>query len=261
MYCPKCSSLATEGQRFCRQCGTNLGIIVDAMDGKRGPLDFEKLKVDLKDLGSSLRTGFEHAQQEIKKQHKMGRQQKRAAMHKWRSVAQAATETTPENNCAVAAASERQPFTYVKKSRQPGSARYHLQQATLKILSGGAGAAVWYYLLHTAASSGLLESLQRIILEHQPNLTGFVPVIQMLWILGLVPVAQGVGHLVAATFAPSEKQLAAAQMPVALPQINQPVSSITRDTNEIKQDYANVYSVTEEPTVLLGQPERKRQAS
>ena len=58
-----------------------------------------------------------------------------------------------------------------------------------------------------------------------------------------------------------KKQLAAAQMPVALPQINQPVSSITRDTNEIKQDYANVYSVTEEPTVPLGQPERKRQAS
>ena len=39
MYCPKCSSPAAEGQRFCRQCGTNLGAIVDAMEGRRGPVD------------------------------------------------------------------------------------------------------------------------------------------------------------------------------------------------------------------------------
>ena len=52
---------------LCRQCGANLGAIVDAMEGRRGPVDFERLKVDLKDLGTSLRTGFEQAHKEFKK--------------------------------------------------------------------------------------------------------------------------------------------------------------------------------------------------
>ena len=61
MYCPKCATQAVPGQRFCRNCGTNLGVILDAVEGKqRGPIDFETLKNDLRELGSNLRAGFEH---------------------------------------------------------------------------------------------------------------------------------------------------------------------------------------------------------
>ncbi len=63
MYCPKCSSQAVEGQRYCRQCGTNLGVILDAMDGKTVTVDFETLKKDLRQLGQSLRSSFEDVHQ------------------------------------------------------------------------------------------------------------------------------------------------------------------------------------------------------
>src|SRR5262249_5725927 len=66
MFCPKCASPTVHGQHFCRNCGTNLRVIMDAIEGKRSPLDFETLKRDLRDLGSSLRTGFEEASAAIK---------------------------------------------------------------------------------------------------------------------------------------------------------------------------------------------------
>ncbi|MFN7927608.1 MAG: zinc ribbon domain-containing protein [Blastocatellia bacterium] len=274
MYCPKCSSPAAEGQRFCRQCGTNLGAIVDAMEGRRGPVDFERLKVDLKDLGSSLRSGFEQAHQEFKKtQHfsrrQHGKQQRRAERH---AAKMAAAMEEPDGIPTV--------FTPPKKpKRSRESRRYHLQKGILSIFSGSAMTGVYYYLLNTAAASGLLASLERIVLQNNPDLTGLLPVVQMLWILGLIPVATGVGHLVSAMFAPSDKQLqelyaaeaAANAPPTPLPwqhaapsftpatETNN-VTTEPKVTNEFTPEMTPDFSITEEPTLPLGQRERERQA-
>ncbi len=264
MYCPKCASTATEGQRFCRQCGTNLGVIVDAMDGKRGPVDFERLKVDLKDLGTSLRAGFEQAHQEFKKtQHKNRHQWGRQASNWGEDAGNIAAQAAAQATSAIKTAKDAvQPWWMHQKSwKNPESRRYHLQQGILKILTGAAGTTVWYYLLNIANNSGLLQSLERVITQHAPNVTGIVPFIQMLWVLGLIPVAQGVGHLVAAAFASPAQPIAESPQPqIAPPPIHQTVAPEMRNTNEIKPDYANIYSVTEEPTVPLKQPERERQA-
>src|SRR5438105_1260986 len=67
MYCPKCASTAVPGQRYCRACGANLGAIWDAVEGKRGQLDFETLKSDLRELGVNLRAGFEQAKENFNK--------------------------------------------------------------------------------------------------------------------------------------------------------------------------------------------------
>jgi hypothetical protein len=67
MFCPKCASEIVGGQRFCRGCGLKLDLIVDAVEGKpRLPLDFETIKRDLRDLGSSLRSTFEEATGAVK---------------------------------------------------------------------------------------------------------------------------------------------------------------------------------------------------
>lgn len=260
MYCPKCSSPATESQRFCRQCGTNLGVILDAMDGKRNPVDFEKLKGDLKELGTSLRAGFEQAHEEIKKNHKVNwREQRNQFRHKNRHLANTLKDVVTETKAALPSPPEIKNLIESKRNSWYKTSReYHFQQAILKILSGGALSGVWYYLLNAAANSGFLQGIEKIILQNQPDLIGAIPVIQMLWVLGLVPVAQGIGHLVAGSFAPDIEKLLTTQMPsvtavpAPLPTLNTP-----HITSEIPHNFVGNYSVTEEETVPLIHPERQ----
>ena len=54
MFCPKCASAVVAGQRFCRNCGLKLDVIVDAIEGKsRAPFDFDPFlatPIDLADF-------------------------------------------------------------------------------------------------------------------------------------------------------------------------------------------------------------------
>lgn len=187
MFCPKCASPIVAGQRFCRSCGLKLDVIVDAIEGKaRGPLDFETLKRDLRDLGSSLRTGFEEAGIAIKRTQKLGR-------------AQGAQNNKAQNWPAPGWHvwnPPRELKKIINKVKLAHSRRYSLQQATISLLGGGAFIAVWHHLLNVAADSGLLRSIELIILQHTGTMVvGLAPLIQMLWVLGLIPVAKGVAHL------------------------------------------------------------------
>lgn len=275
MYCPKCSNPATEGQRFCRQCGTNLGAIVDAMEGRRGPVDFERLKVDLKDLGTSLRTGFEQAHKEFKKtQHFSRRQYEKKQRHGEdlgaEITANIANDIASSSSCVATNATSAGFDAYPKPKRSRESRRYHLQKGILSIFSGGAVTGAYYLFLKTATESGLLASLERLVLQHNPDLTGLLPVVQMLWIFGLIPVATGLGHLInGAFFAPSDKELkelyaAQAALQADANRVVQPppfISSEPKVTNEFHPDAAAGFSVTEDATLPLGQREPKRQAS
>lgn len=193
MYCPKCASQVADNQRYCKMCGLKLDVIVDAIEGRaRGPLDFETLKRDLRDLGSSLRAGFEEAHSAIKNTRKLNK-----------------TPTIPDTTSPPQAWSREisqavwsHEFSKaLKKMKVAHSRKYSLQQATLSIFSGGAIMTVWYYLLEAATRSGLLNNLETIIMEKTDTpIFGLVPVFQMLWMIGLIPVARGVAHLVNGIF-------------------------------------------------------------
>ena len=89
----------------------------------------------------------------------------------------------------------------MKKAKAAHSRKYSFQQAALSIFGGGATMAVWYYVLEAAANSGLLQNLELIIMDKgDTTITGLVPVIRMLWLLGLIPVARGVAHLINGLF-------------------------------------------------------------
>lgn len=271
MYCPKCSSPATEGQRFCRQCGTNLGAIVDAMEGRRGPVDFERLKVDLKDLGNSLRSGFEQAHKEFKKtQTHHRRQYEKEHPQNW--GAEIAADIAQKASCVATDTKTAVVGAYQKKKRSRESRRYHLQKGILSIFSGSAVTGAYYLFLKTAAESGLLASLERIVLQHNPDITGLLPVVQMLWVFGLIPVVTGLGHLInGAFFAPSDQEIQAIEAAERMPEQPLPWQTTntapqfsapqTRVTNEFDSEGAREYSVTEDPTLPLGPRERERQAS
>lgn len=186
MYCPRCASQSVEGQRFCRNCGMNLGVILDTMEGKqRSPLDFETLKRDLRELGANLRTGFEEAGVTIKKTKRLQQQpggQNLPAQYP-------APDFSREFSKAL------------RKVKAAHERKYSLQQATLKIFSGSAILAAWYYILNAASQSGLFASIEQVIQKNTGEpITGIEPVLRLFWLFGLVPIAAGVAHLINGIF-------------------------------------------------------------
>jgi hypothetical protein len=199
MFCPKCANQIAENQNYCRNCGLKLHLIVDAIQEKapRGQFDFERLKHDLRDLGSSLRAGWEEAHSAIKNTRRL---------NKTPAPPSAPHDRSREINRAVWSHEVSEVLKHhinkaLKKAKAAHSRKYSFQQAALSIFGGGAMMTVWYYVLEAAANSGLLQNLETIILEQTGTfITGLVPVIRMLWMLGLIPVARGVAHLVNGIF-------------------------------------------------------------
>jgi hypothetical protein len=272
MYCPKCATTAVPGQRYCRNCGANLGAILDAMEGKRGPIDFETLKADLLQLGMNLRAGFEQAKESYKTQ--TNRLQTPTQQTGWTPppaplvVPPAADQVAPPEvirEMRKTIKDLRRMFNKVK----PANARKHsLQQGALAIFGGGAGLVAWKYVLTKAATSGLLLSIERTIqLRADAPIEGLVPVFSSLWVLCLIPIATGVAHLINGIFfapKPEELQLEAPEpewqeyqarsfsyhpQPQAVPPVAQTPSVIS--TNELGQDTGSLkqpLSVTEDET-------------
>jgi hypothetical protein len=238
-YCPRCATSAVPGQRHCKNCGIKLDVIQDAIEGRRGPLDFETLKKDLRDLGSSLRTGFEEAAIKIKKTQKLSKDPRSIAPN-----AMNMPNWSKEFNKAL------------RKVKAANTRKYSLQQATLSIFGGGVMIAVWYHLLNVAAESGLLQSLELLILEHTgSSVTGLVQVVQLLWLLGLIPIARGVAHLINGIFIVPRKVEEEETNTAPAYVYASPVTAGNVSTNELREEPVAEPppSVIEEETVRLEQ--------
>lgn len=253
IYCPKCASTAVEGQRFCRSCGTNLGVILDAMEGKRGPLDFETLKRDLRDLGSSLRSGFEEASAAIKNTKRLDQRH--------------VPSSQPQQVLLPDLSKELKKA--VRKVNAADSRKLSLQKGTLSLFGGGVFMYVWYHVLEAATRSEVISNLERIIVQAAPQMEGinigaFAPLVQTLWLLGLIPVAKGVAYLVNAIFfAPKPEPEPAPQIIYSQPVMQAPpnyASSIPDpSTNELENQSAPRpgQSVTEDATLRFEPREAK----
>jgi len=280
MFCPKCAAQTVPGQRFCRNCGTNIGVIVDAIEGKqRGPIDFETLKSDLRELGTNLRAGFE----QFKGTHRLDKQQTPS------SSSQSPANFSPQNmaanfppqNMAANIAQEIQQSIKndiergvnkgLRKTRIANSRKYSLQQGMLSIFGGGAALFAWNALLHNTGT--LISSIERIVLQQTgAPIEGLAPVIQALWVLALIPIARGVAHLINGAFiAPKQEELSepvAEYQPqsygfvpqYATPVYPSPVSAVppashiaNTTTNDLNQKVGSVSqpSVTEDSTLRL----------
>ena len=260
MFCPNCSAQTVPGQRFCRNCGTNIGVIVDAMDGKqqRGPIDFETLKSDLKELGSNLRAGFE----QFKNTHRLDKQQVAPPANV--PPAPAMADLAQELHKSIKRDIEGQVNKGLRKVRVANSRKYSLQKGLLSIFSGGAIMFAWQVVLEH--SGNLIHSIEEIVLQQTGAPIEGLEVIRYLWMLGLIPVARGVAHLINGIFiAPKQEQVVeessfqppnyAYSVPYSTPiSAVPPASHIAgTTTNELNQKVgsASQPSVTEEATLRL----------
>jgi len=267
MFCPKCAAQTVAGQRFCRNCGTNIGVIVDAIEGKqRGPIDFETLKSDLRELGSNLRAGFE----QFKGTHRLDKQPTTPPPANVPLPGMA--DLAQELHKSIKRDIEGQIGKGLSKVRVANSRKYSLQQATLSIFGGGAMIAAWSVILQNSTS--LIHSIETIILQQTgAPVFGLENVVRVLYLLGLIPIARGVAHLINGIFiAPKQEELREEEpvfqpqsyvysgpyvTPVAAPS---PASQIANNTtNELNEKMGNIPqpSVTEEATLRFEELRRQ----
>jgi hypothetical protein len=274
MYCPKCAAQAVPGQRFCRNCGTNLGVILDAVEGKRpGPIDFETLKNDLRELGSNLRAGFEH----LKGTNRLDKNPMAPppppggyAPGTFPPPQVYMADLARDVNKSIKHDIEREVRKGLNKVRVANTRKYSLQQATLSLFGGGAMMAAWYYILDAAVKSDLFPSIEQTIFEQTGNqIHGLAVIFRLLWLLALIPMARGVAHLLNGIFfAPKPEQIQQEESPEFQPQsyayqspYATPVSAVSpasqianNTTNELQEKMGSVAqpSVTEEETMRFG---------
>ncbi len=270
MYCPKCATQAVPGQRFCRSCGTNLGVILDAVEGKqRGPIDFETLKNDLRELGTNLRAGFEQASAGFKNTKRLDPNAQLNQPGNFPPPQIVLADMANDLKKSI----KKEVSKGLSKVHAANTRKYSLQQAALSIFSGGAWMFVWHRLLDQALASGLLASLEQLIQQRgDAPVTGLAPVFHLFWLIGLVPVAKGLAHLLNGIFFAPKLEELEPEEPVVQQQpgyfystsYTPPVSAVppannivTNTTNELSEKVGNVAqpSVTEDPTMRFGAKE------
>ncbi|MGA9771882.1 MAG: zinc ribbon domain-containing protein [Blastocatellia bacterium] len=189
MFCPKCGGEAVEGQRFCKSCGTNLQLIYNAIksgDTPQGPfgLDLDALKQSAMDFANSWKTNWAGITHEHEKQ--------------WDGV-------TKEQKKPVTAREKRRLAREELQRRnlpRPREWMAYSWQHNLKIgigslLSGAGLGILLYYLGQEAINSHLLEQIPKVTEE---GLRGLEYAARMLWMISLIPMLKGLGHIIYAAF-------------------------------------------------------------
>ena len=170
MYCPQCGTESSSGQQYCRSCGANLKVIGKAVSlseaiarSDRGPLP--KIKEMMKNLK------IEHVTEEVS-----------SALDKMnKEIVRTAHGPRPP----------RPWWLDMTKEKTPEQRRErHLVKGTISLF-WGTGLTVFLYYLSAA-----------LVLKLPPDVIARIPfeidpVVRILWLLGVIPILSGLGHIVA----------------------------------------------------------------
>ena len=170
MYCPQCGTESSSGQQYCRSCGANLKVIGKAVTlseaiarSDRGPLP--KIKEMMKNLK------VEHVTEDV-------------------------SNALDQMNKEIARSSHdrgsHEPWwMHLKHPKTPEQRRENnLVTGTVSLFSG-IGLMIFLYYLSAA-----------LVLRLPPDVIAKIPfeiepVVRVIWLIGLLPVLSGVGHIVA----------------------------------------------------------------
>jgi hypothetical protein len=168
MYCPQCGTESGSGLQYCRSCGANLKVVGKALTlseaiarSGRGALP------KIKEMVKSFKV--EHVTDEVS----------RALEHMNTAILKTSAEGTRGN-----------PWWRRHKKTAEERREKHIVKGTVSLFSG-AGLTIFLYYFSAA-----------LILKVPPHVVGQIPfelepVVRILWLLGLIPVLSGLGHIVA----------------------------------------------------------------
>ncbi len=158
MFCPNCGAKPIESQRFCKQCGTNLDLVSDAL--KEGGDSLGQLRVDME----SLKKNFD--------------------ISKW-------FDDTP--SVKIKAQHEKHQEMPKQKEWLSYTRQHSLKNGLISLFSGLGLGAVLYYFGRIAVNEGVLREIDKLA---NKNIHGLEQFLLWAWLFALIPVLKGIGQII-----------------------------------------------------------------
>jgi len=168
MYCPQCGTESSNGQQYCRSCGANLKVIGKALTLSEAIARSDRgLLPKMKEMVKNLKV--DHVTEEV------------------------ARALERLNNEIVRHPQVKRPDrAWWQKPKKTAAERReaHIVKGTISFFSG-IGIALFFYYFSAA-----------VVLKLPPDVIASIPLeieplVHVLWLLGLLPMFSGVGHIVA----------------------------------------------------------------
>lgn len=168
MYCPQCGTESSAELHYCRSCGANLKVIGKAVSLSEAIGRSDGVPAKLKEMVKNFKV------------EKVTEDVSRALEKMNREIVRSANDSRTRRGWWLEAR---------KKSASERRER-HLTKGTIKLFWGG-GLTIFLYFLANA-----------LVLKLPPDVIAKIPfeidpVVHVLWVLGLIPMLSGVGHIIA----------------------------------------------------------------
>ena len=168
MFCPQCGTESSAELHYCRSCGANLKVIGKAVSLSEAIARSDSVPSKLKEMVKNFKV------------EKVTDEVSRAMERMNREIVRSANDPKPRKSWWLEAK---------KKTAEERRERY-LTKGTIKLFWGG-GLTVFLYFLANA-----------LVLKLPPDVVARIPfeidpVVHVLWLLGLIPLLSGVGHIIA----------------------------------------------------------------
>ena len=165
MFCPQCGVESSTDLKFCRSCGANLKVIGKAVSLSEAIARSDSVPAKIKDMVKNLK--IEKVTDEVSR-----------AMEKM--------------NQEIARSSDlrRKKFTWRREKTPEQRRERHLTTGLIKFFSGGGLSIFLYFLSHALVLKLPPDVIAKIPFEIDP-------VVRVFWLIGLLPVLSGLGHIIA----------------------------------------------------------------
>ena len=192
MFCPQCGTESPSNLKYCRSCGANLKVIGKAVTLSEAIARSDGVPAKIKELVSNIKIA--HVTEEVSRAlDKMNKEIVRSSDERTRRRPSWPFFLPPFFLPPFSSnePTKRGAWGLHRKTKTPEQRRErHLTKGTIKLFWGGGLTIFLYFLAHALVLKLPPDVIARIPFEIDP-------VVQVLWLLGLIPMLSGVGHILA----------------------------------------------------------------
>ncbi len=168
MFCPQCGSESSAELHYCRSCGANLKVIGKAVSLSEAIARSDGVPAKIKEMVKNLKV------------EKVTDEVSRALDRMNKEIVHSTHDPAP-----------RKPWWIEAKKKTAEQRRErHLTKGTIKFFWGGGLTIFLYFLAHALILKLPPDVIARIPFEIDP-------VVHVIWLLGLIPMLSGLGHILA----------------------------------------------------------------